>query len=299
VLTLFERRLQAEFVDRDLEMRRFHELLDSSEKHVMLVWGESGVGKSSLLGRMIHECAQLKWRKAEVVWTPPVQPHDHISIMRKIRDDVGVDDFKAFTELLNFFTVPRYELNIKVEGKNSIEVATGSQFHDSVVRDIVGFQVKDFYFDAPRPDMEIPDHVRRGSLTDCFIKDLNKVVEQSSLVVFCDSIEKCSVSTESWTWTELLPALYDERLRNTKFVMCGQRRPELDQMDRGWPSAIEEAQLGNLELEHIMMYLEKRGVPEADRRGVAIAVHAASGGKISVVAQLVESVLKMLRSQPK
>jgi len=68
---MMERVLQkrlAEFVDRDEEMRRFRTMLKSSDKPIMVVWGEAGIGKTSLLARMIHECAVRNLRKSEIVW---------------------------------------------------------------------------------------------------------------------------------------------------------------------------------------------------------------------------------------
>ena len=60
---LLQRRL-AEFVDRTSEMDRFCRMLQTGEKPVMIVSGDSGCGKSSLLARMVHECSLRSRRKA-------------------------------------------------------------------------------------------------------------------------------------------------------------------------------------------------------------------------------------------
>src|SRR6266478_2140375 len=95
-----ERRL-AEFVNRKAEMARFCEMLDGHDKLIMLISGDSGLGKSSLFARMIHECAVRNRKKSEVVWTD-TRPHDYMAVMRKIRDDFGSHLFKPFTDLINF-----------------------------------------------------------------------------------------------------------------------------------------------------------------------------------------------------
>jgi putative ribosome biogenesis GTPase RsgA len=77
-----ERRL-AEFVDREDELRCFCRLLDDGGRSVMTVCGDGGVGKSSLLARMIHECALRRVRKSEVTWTD-TRNHDYLGVMRKI-----------------------------------------------------------------------------------------------------------------------------------------------------------------------------------------------------------------------
>lgn len=107
--TELERRRLAEFVDRTDEMERFCRMLDSDEKHIMIVWGDAGTGKTSLRLRMMHGCAQRKLRKAEVecggTRTTGCQ-----GIMRKIRDDVGLQYFNAFSDYINFLTTPDYQM---------------------------------------------------------------------------------------------------------------------------------------------------------------------------------------------
>ncbi len=87
-----ERRL-ASFVDWVTEMDHFREMLETREKPIMAVWGDAGLGKTSLFYRMIHECAVRKLRKSEVVWTD-TRNHTYVDVMSKIRDDVGVDHFE-------------------------------------------------------------------------------------------------------------------------------------------------------------------------------------------------------------
>src|SRR5437899_1373873 len=136
-------------------MVEFCNMLDVDDVSIMVVTGDGGIGKSSLLARMMHECAQRKLRRADVVWTE-TRSHDYLAIMRKIRDDVGVESFHAFTDLVNYFTVPRYELSINVTGVRSIEVARGAAIEGSTVGDIAGVIIKDSMLTIPRTDMAIP-----------------------------------------------------------------------------------------------------------------------------------------------
>lgn len=189
MITELERRL-AEFVDREEEMDRFCEMLDTGEKPIMVVWGDGGVGKSSLMARMIHEVAQRKMRKAEVTWTE-TRNYDYLAIMRKMRDDIGVDYFESFTDLVNFFTVPQYELKIQVDHAASIAVAKGAQIETSTVGDIAGIVIKDSMLVVPRSDMAVPETERMARLTDRFLEDLTVALESGPpLTVFFDAIEK-------------------------------------------------------------------------------------------------------------
>lgn len=281
------RALLEEFVNREQELRRFSQLLEDLEKHIMSVWGDSGIGKSSLLARMIHECAQRRLRKAEVVWTE-TRPHDYMAIMRKIRDDLGVEAFQRFTDLINFLTVPRYDLKISVEGMRGISVAQGAKIEGSQTGDIAGIVVKDSMFIAPRSDMAVPEAERMARLTDRFVEDLQAYAANQQLVVFFDAIEKMSPDTEKWVWGELLTAVCEGRISNVKFILCGQKRPTLT---REWRNFVEEAELHPLGLEPITLYLEKRGVEKASREAVAEMLLVATKGKISQIAEYVDAFL--------
>lgn len=288
--TILERRL-SEFVNRDNELRRFCEMMESDSKFIMVVWGEIGMGKSSLLARMIHECAQRKLRKAEFV-SKDTRSNDYMAIMRKIRDDVGVDFFKPFTDLINFYTKegyqPKIELNVTVAG--SIKVAENAQIEGSTVGDISAVVIKDNMISVPRSDMAVPEAEYKAKLTDRFIECLSMAVKDGLLVVFFDAAEKMSLDTEKWIWEELFNAVRDGRLNNIRFILCGQNLPKLD---RDWRILVEEAELQPLGLEHIINYLAKRGVDEASRPVLADMLLANTKGKISQIAEMVDAYLKL------
>ena len=91
----------AAFVDRHVELGRFCEMLENDEKPIMIVWGDDGIGKSSFLARLIHECASRKLRKAEV-FASKNRFNSYLEILRKIRDDLGPELFPNFTQLVNY-----------------------------------------------------------------------------------------------------------------------------------------------------------------------------------------------------
>lgn len=291
--TELERRL-AEFVDREDEMARFQDMLETGDRPVMVIWGDGGVGKSSLIARMTHEVAQRKLRKAEVVWTE-TRNHDYLAVMRKIRDDVGVDYFKPFTDLANFFTVPQYELKIQVEHSGSISVAQGANFEGSTVGDIAGVIVKDAMFVVPRPDMAVPETERMARLTDRFIEDLAFALKSGPpLMVFFDAVEKMTEDTRKWVWGELLASVRDGRLRDIMFVLSGRKEPQLD---RDMRFIVERAQLLPLALANIIDYLAVRGVDEASRPDLATMLMVATQGNPLQIATLVDGFLNMQRKR--
>jgi len=297
--TELERRRLAEFVDRTDEMERFCQMLESDEKHIMIVWGDAGMGKTSLRLRMVHECAQRMLRKAEVE-CGGTRNTGYLAIMRKIRDDVGLQYFNPFSDYVNFLTDPNYQpkisLDINVQGMKNVAVAHGAQISDSSVGDIAGIVVKDNMLVLPRTDMAVPEEERMMRLTDRFIEGLGAALNEGKLVVFLDSLEKMAPDTDRWLWQEPLLAVREGRLTGIKFVLCAEARPQLD---RDWRIFVEEAELQPLAIEHIEAYLEKRGVQEALCNGLAMYLLANTKGKISLIAEGVDAFLALQQKMVK
>lgn len=281
-----ERRL-AEFVDRKAEMQRFCEMLDGEEKLIMLISGDSGLGKSSLFARMMHECAVRNRKRAEVVWSD-TRPHDYMAVMRKIRDDFISDVFQPFTDLINYYTVPQY--NLKISGPGSTQVAEGLTVSDhSTVGDIAGVVIKDSMLVLPRNDKAIPEAERLAALTDRFLETFATALKNEPLVVFFDTVEKMSEPTHAWVWGELLKAVLDGRLPNVRFVLCGIKHPEID---RDMGQIVEEVELSPLGQADIVEYLELRGIKEM-REQLADMLLATTKGKPFDLATAVDGFLKL------
>jgi archaellum biogenesis ATPase FlaH len=281
-----ERRL-AEFVDRKAEMQRFREMLDGEDKLIMLISGDSGLGKSSLFARMVHECALRNRKKAEVVWSD-TRPHDYMAVMRKIRDDFASDLFKPFTDLINYYTVEQY--NLKISGPGSTQVAEGLTVSDhSTVGDIAGIVIKDSMLVLPRNDKAIPEAERLAALTDRFLESFAEALKNEPLVVFFDTVEKMSEPTHAWVWGELLKAVLDGRLPKVRFVLCGIKHPEID---RDMGHIVEEVELSPLGQADIVEYLEVRGITEM-REQLADMLLATTKGKPFDLATAVDGFLKL------
>ena len=287
--------LLSEFVNREDEMARFNNLLDDDVLSILIVWGEGGFGKSTLQARMMHEVAQRNLDKSEIVWTDS-RNHDYLAIMRKIRDDVGTSHFEPFTYLVNYFTVPQYELKVKLDGATTIQVAQGATTTNSEIGDIAGIVIKDVMLTQPRDDMQISESERRARLTDCFIKCLEQATLQERLIVFLDAVEKMSEETEAWIWQELLAAARDGHLGRTKFILCGRKPPRLD---RSWNMSAKVSELHALEREHIVAYLEKRGVEEEGREMLADMLIVSTRGNLLELATNVDGYLKFRERRQK
>ena len=293
---LMELRL-AQFVDRDDEMERFCHLIEHGEQQpIMVVWGESGMGKTSLLARMIHECAQRKIRKAEVVWKES-NPPDYMAVMRKIRDDVGLEHFGPFTDLINYFTLEGYRPSIHLElvaPASTVSVANAATITQSRVGDIGGVIIKDSMIVVPRPDMAVSEIERRTRLTRRFHDNLKAALSQGPLVIFLDAVEKMSTDTHNWIWEQLLEPIRDVELTGVRFVLCGQKPPP---QDHDWKPFVREAALKPLRERDIVAYLAKR-FPESsneERQSVAAVIFSVTNGMPASVATMADIVEKRKR----
>lgn len=281
-----ERRL-ATFVDREREMEVFRNMLDGAlERRILVLWGGGGIGKSSLLAGMIHECGLRGRSKVEVVWTD-TRLYDSLGVMRKIRDDFGPAGFNEFTDRVNYFTAPDYELTLNVRAQGQISVAQHAHFQGGTVRDVAGVVVRDLNITAPRPDLSISEADRTVQLTDLFLASLSAAVRERPLVIFLDAVEKLTLETELWIWGELLPAIRDDRIANTLVVFSGRKKPDLS----AWALIAAEAELRPLEREHIQQYLKKRGIPEEEIATLTKALWAITKGNALLLANHVDAFL--------
>ena len=296
---MLERVLQkrlAEFVDRDAELCRFCKMLDGNDKPIMVVWGEAGIGKTSLLARMIHECAIRKLHKSEIVWKD-VNPPDYMAIMRKIRDDIGPEDFNDFTRLIEYYTKGGDEPRVMDSPGFRVQqsVAERAKITNSTVGDMAGTMIKDSMVVIFRQDLAVPESERREKLTECFIECLAQTVKQKPVVVFMDAVEKMSPDTDKWVWQELLERVMQFELPNLKFVLCGRKPPP---QDRDWDVFIETAGLMPLASTDIVKYLANRHI-SLDEKGlaaVAFTILNSSRGLPIEVAKQVDALEAMMRS---
>ena len=293
--SLQERRL-AEFVDRDTEMAEFIQMLEQQESRIMVLSGGGGLGKSSLIARMMHECAQRKIYKAEVVSTDTRNKH-YLEIMRKLREDIGqikgLEYFSPFTDLVNYYTEQRYELNVNVTGLRQSQISAGeglSVSDNSSVGDVAGVIIKDLMLTAPREDLAVPEAERMTQLTDAFLQCLDNATKDDRWVIFLDATEKLDKDTDQWLWDQLLSPVLDDEIPNVSFVISGRNEPELK---RDWSFCVTVETLKPLQFEHIALYLEKRGLPSEDI--LIDAILEGSGGVPYEIASMVDGILRRQR----
>jgi len=285
-----DRRL-AEFVDRDVEMQRFENLLDSTEKLVMVVAGPGGIGKSSLMARMRHHCANRKTKFVEILYTDDDIP-EYIAIMRRCRDNLAAKPFEALTDLINYYTVPQYTLKVELHGGN-VSVAEGMTVTDgATVNTVAGVVIRDSMITFPRSDLDVSESERRLRLTQTFLDNLSEAAKTySQLVIFVDAAEKMSETTGRWLWSAFISGVADRpAIANLRFVILTRTKPELDRWKR---QLVDETELEPLTIPDIVMYMEKRGVAAEHREALAQMVFAISKGNPLEIANYLDLFLEL------
>lgn len=275
----------AYFVNRQSEMQSFQEMLDVEERFALLILGENGMGKSSLLAKLEQYCVQQDLHKAELAWSN-TQSHDYMAIMRLIRNQLGKEYFSEFTKLVNFYTDPDYEqkIDVTLNVQGDIEVGNNAQITDTTIEKFAGIAI-DKMIVQPRADMDVPLEEMIWKLTEQFLADLEKAVKDKPLVVFLDAIEQASPDTCNWLWNELLGAV-----TNVKFVMFAEQAPALA-ADCDWQDWTDVARLKPLNQEYISDYLDKRGIDKISCAKLLPVIWEKTKGKVDEVAAMVDKYL--------
>ena len=270
-------RLLGQFVDRTAEMALFQQVLDGDDLPVMVVTAASGMGKSALLMRMVHECALRHLPHAELEWTS-IDVLDYVTTLRRLRDALGVDAFAAFTDLVNYYTdasyQPRLAVNVTLQG-GPISVAAGAEISGSSVGDITGVVLRDNNFYIQRSDIPVPDELRRERLTQHFLQGLLASSAGSRVVLFFNATEKMSELTYTWLWGQLLKPVVDGALPNVRAVLLGQRPPPGHDELGDMADLLALAELQPLGRPDIERYIAKRAEGILDLGGETIRQLAA------------------------
>ncbi len=287
----------AAFVDRQAELGRFCEMLENDEKQIMMVWGDDGIGKSSLLARLIHECASRKLRKAEV-FASKSRFNSYLEILRKIRDDLGSELFPNFTQLVNYLfpnpLQPRTPIKIDIGGGAQSVLERAKLENVTIHGDVAGVIIKDCMINVPDPNMNIPLQDRMNLLTTEFLKDLAPIVQNEMLVVLFDDIQELTDETYKWLWAGIISALEEGRLKNIRVVLCGRTKPQLE---GAAALNVKEAALQPLGLSDVENYLDRIGHVAEGRLAAAQMLWAASGGVPLKVALAVDSYFEFFKDK--
>lgn len=283
-----------EFVDRQEVLSAFHGLVSGvlNSKRIMLLRGSKGMGKSFLLRRLQSQCQELGVRHVRIEMADP-RGVDDIKIMRDVRDGLGAEDFKPFTDLLNYYTTEGYSLKLKVEviGRGGPQGSVVSVQDNASVAGVVAGRdaivIRDNNLSAPRRDIEVDRRRMQDALTRRFLEGLIAVCSRQQAVCLFDDVDQLEETTAFWLWRDFL----GQMLPQTSFltVLTAVSYPLVD---RWVSSLIEETAVSSLPEVYVAEYLQRRGVPKEDRKGVTGVIVTNFGGDPEEMARLVDIYMR-------
>jgi hypothetical protein len=283
-----------QFVNRVGELSRFEEMLTKRSKRIMCISGPGGIGKSTLLIRMMKACEDrgLNWVYLE--WADS-RRYSYLDLMRAIRDKTEKPSlFQLFNDRVNFYFVPQYEPKITLQGGNieNVHVLSGGEIQQSGMTLQIGnrVEIKDFNLNVPRPDKDVPLEQIIIDCTDAFMACVKGITENDPLVIILDAMEKADESTMTWIWKELLERVRDQAISNLSVVLSGR------QTFNPHPTFFNSTLLCEVKPfkdVDVIEYLRKRGieVTTEEARKIAGLILAAIGGDPLRIAQAVNAYI--------
>ncbi len=215
------------FVNRERIHALFSEMLMStSEKQIMLVHALGGMGKSWLVAKLKHECS---------IQSPPVlytsldfkdgQAHDYLSIIRRVRDDLGAAHFNYLTQTINAGTDIHVNLQITGSGTGGVNI---TQSEVRIGGDVAGRDIiKDNFFNV-QVDSEAVRREIEARITEAFFSDLCSLLGKTTGVFFIDTYEKAPEATRLWIENHLLYQIREVRLPRAVVIITGREVPQFD-----------------------------------------------------------------------
>lgn len=250
------------FVNRERIQESFQEMLAGrSEKQIMLIKAEGGMGKSWLVAKLRHECSiQSPAAPYTGLDFKDGQAHDYLSLARRIRDDLGAAHFNSLTQVINDTTGIHVNLQVSSAPSGQVSAQLGAVTGSEVV--VAGGNViKDNFF-LVQVDSESVQREIQARITEALFACLREVLQNRSAVFFFDTYEKAPEATRRWIENQLMYQIREGRLTGVVVVITGREMPELD---LSWKDCTTRPKLEALNSEHVATYLrERRGLKDVD-----------------------------------
>jgi hypothetical protein len=250
------------FVNREHIRAAFVDMLHArSDKQIMVLKAEGGMGKSWMLAVLRHECQQL---------APPVpavevnfghgEAHDYLTLIHKAGTAIGGGALRTLLEVLS--AGPALRVNLQVAGAAAAPVT--ASFGDVVGGQVLVaggsvFNQPTFHFSA---EAELTRRERETYLTETFFSALREGLLARPAAFFFDTYEKAPQAARAWIETQLLPRIRDSQLPRALVVLAGREVPE---MDLAWKHCTTRPKLEPLASADVQTFLRERlGLTDVD-----------------------------------
>lgn len=281
-----------EFVSRDEQIQIFKAMLNGvSRNRILILAGDSGLGKTWLIDRLVHECEvqSVMWRS--LTFNKETGAPSYVDILWSTCNLIGSSHFSQFEQALDEYQSPTYRLELETSGHMpTIVVGSDSELHRPVFGDIAGISVSNPRFHSASPDLAaLPI---QEELTDLFVRGLTGSCDGNCFVWFFDDCDYASDRTKFWLWEVLLPSV----TRCAQNLIVVMTRNNSESLDRRWRYVAEVQMLHPFSVEEIRSYLTARGLSETNRDLVNMSF-AATEGHPRTLGKLVDAYLDVSASR--
>jgi predicted ATPase len=285
------------FVDRTWEITQFESLIRGSAQRIMCICGPAGIGKTSLIKRMIEECKRQEVRCVYVGWEDSKR-YSYLDVMREIRDEVNEPLlFQLFNDRVNFYFVPDYVPKIILESSiKNVQVLPGGEIQRSGTVVHIGHEVKieDLEINIPRPDRDVTEEEVIIQCTRAFMLCLRALASENPLMIFLDAVEKADRLTVKWIWNDLLVQVRDQEIPNLFIVIAKRGSFELHP---AFFNCTELCELQPFQIHDILEYMSKRDSELIREETLAKYIFAEHSGNPLKIAQSIDNFIRFKRRQ--
>ncbi|MBI4771028.1 MAG: hypothetical protein HY784_11635 [Chloroflexi bacterium] len=243
------------FVNREKQYQGFEKMLTGgTPKSIMIVEAPADMGKTWLIQKMHHYCEE-NHIPAMYVDFRDHRAYDYLSLVRRARDQMGIEYFNPLTAAINSFT----NVNITFStagGAGSVNISEVSGSASIEAQDVAGRDIiKDnqFYIQA---DSEMARRAAEIQINDAFFACLKKVLEGKGRAAFLfDSYEDITTEADRWLRDYLLPHISGGELPDTVAVIAGRTAPAVDAQLKQY---VARTGLDLFTEEHVQEYIRDR-----------------------------------------
>jgi tetratricopeptide (TPR) repeat protein len=279
---ILKQRQQSGFVGREDQVNQFRQNLelpleDDRRRFLFNVWGQGGVGKSTLLRQFRKIAEEAKIISAYIDEAEKSVPE----VMGRLAEELEKQDHKLtqFTERYKVYRQKRNELETDPEApqgfsafvgktiaKTGVRLArrvpVGGAVFDFVDEDAVATQAGEWASYVAKK-LTNKDEVRLIQepvevLTPLFLQDISKIAEKTAIALFFDTYERTGEFLDNWL-QEILEGRHGEIPLNTLMVIAG--RQDLDKNRwANYEGLIVRFPLEPFTDEEAQQYLTKKGI---------------------------------------
>ncbi|MEH2232090.1 MAG: tetratricopeptide repeat protein [Nostoc sp.] len=290
---ILKQRQQSGFVGREDQVKQFRQNLalppeDDRRRFIYNVWGQGGVGKSTLLRQFRKIADEAKIISAYIDEAEKTIPE----VMGRLAEELERQGHKLpqFTERYKIYRQKRQELETDPEAPQGFSAFVGKTMAKTGVRLARRVPVGGAVFDFVDEDafatqagewasyvakkITNKDEVRlvqepEEVLTPLFLQDIFKIAKETGVVLFFDTYERTGEFLDNWL-REILEGRHGEVSFNILITIAG--RDELDK--NHWASyegLIVRFPLEPFTEEEAQQYLTRKGI--TDNRVVEVILH--------------------------